>query len=64
MNILLVAPDLESKYKKSAKGFNIPYPIMFSTSGLQLLAALTKVSLTLRLSLWKTTIWNMPCFLS
>jgi len=41
MNILLVAPDLESKFKKSAKGFNIPYPIMFSTSGLQLLAALT-----------------------
>lgn len=41
MKILLVAPDLESKYKKSPKGFKIPYPIMFSTSGLQLLAALT-----------------------
>jgi radical SAM superfamily enzyme YgiQ (UPF0313 family) len=41
MRIQLIAPDLESKFKKSKKGFNIPYPIMFSTSGLQLLAALT-----------------------
>jgi radical SAM superfamily enzyme YgiQ (UPF0313 family) len=41
MKILLIAPDLESKYKRSPKGFKIPYPIMFSTSGLQLLAALT-----------------------
>ncbi len=41
MKILLIAPDLESKFKKSPKGFNIPYPIMFSTCGLQLLAALT-----------------------
>jgi len=41
MKILLIAPDLESKYVKSPKGFKIPYPIMFSTSGLQLLAALT-----------------------
>ncbi|MDR0571125.1 MAG: B12-binding domain-containing radical SAM protein [Clostridiales Family XIII bacterium] len=41
MRILLIAPDLESKFKKSPKGFNIPYPIMFSTCGLQLLAALT-----------------------
>ena len=41
MFIYLIAPDLESKYYKSPKGFNIPYPIMFSTSGLQLLAALT-----------------------
>jgi radical SAM superfamily enzyme YgiQ (UPF0313 family) len=41
MKILLIAPDLESKFQKSAKGFNIPYPIMFSTSGLQILAALT-----------------------
>lgn len=40
MKILLIAPDLESKFKKSPKGFNIPYPIMFSTCGLQLLAAL------------------------
>lgn len=41
MNIYLIAPDLESKFHKSPEGFNIPYPIMFSTSGLQLLAALT-----------------------
>jgi len=41
MNIYLIAPDLESKFHKSPKGFKIPYPIMFSTSGLQLLAALT-----------------------
>ena len=41
MKILLIAPDLESKFKKSEKGFDIPYPIMFSTCGLQLLAALT-----------------------
>lgn len=41
MNIYLIAPDLESKFHKSEKGFDIPYPLMFSTSGLQLLAALT-----------------------
>jgi len=41
MNVYLIAPDLESKFHKSPKGFKIPYPIMFSTSGLQLLAALT-----------------------
>jgi len=41
MKILLIAPDLESKYVKAPKGFKILYPIMFSTSGLQLLAALT-----------------------
>ena len=41
MVIYLIAPDLESKYHKSPKGFKIPYPLMFSTSGLQLLAALT-----------------------
>ena len=41
MNIYLIAPDLENKFHKSPKGFKIPYPIMFSTSGLQLLAALT-----------------------
>ena len=41
MNIYLIAPDLESKFHKSPKGFKVPYPIMFSTSGLQLLAALT-----------------------
>jgi len=41
MNIYLIAPDLENKYHQSPKGFKIPYPLMFSTSGLQLLAALT-----------------------
>lgn len=41
MKILLIAPDLESKFQKTGKGFKIPYPIMFSTSGLQILAALT-----------------------
>jgi radical SAM superfamily enzyme YgiQ (UPF0313 family) len=41
MRIQLIAPDLESKFKKDPKGFNIPYPITFSTSGLQLLAKLT-----------------------
>ncbi|MDP4181009.1 MAG: radical SAM protein [Bacillota bacterium] len=41
MKILLIAPDLESKFQKSPKGFKIPYPIMFSTCGLQMLAALT-----------------------
>lgn len=41
MNIYLIAPDLESKFHNSPQGFKIPYPIMFSTSGLQLLAALT-----------------------
>jgi hypothetical protein len=45
MNIYLIAPDLESKYHKSPKGFKIPYPIMFSTSGLQLLAALISASI-------------------
>ncbi|MDR3363818.1 MAG: B12-binding domain-containing radical SAM protein, partial [Clostridiales Family XIII bacterium] len=41
MNIYLIAPDIESKFHKSEDGFNIPYPLMFSTSGLQMLAALT-----------------------
>jgi len=41
MNILLIAPDIESKFARSKRGFKIPYPIMFSTSGLQLLGALT-----------------------
>lgn len=41
MRIQLIAPDIESKFQKSSKGFKIPYPIMFSTSGLQILAALT-----------------------
>ena len=41
MDIYLIAPDLDSKFHRSPKGFRIPYPIMFSTSGLQLLAALT-----------------------
>ena len=48
MNIYLIAPDLESKFHKSPKGFKIPYPIMFSTSGLQLLAALTPKSHTIK----------------
>ena len=41
MRILLIAPDIESKFARSKRGFKIPYPIMFSTSGLQLLGALT-----------------------
>ena len=41
MNILLIAPDIESKFAVSKKGFKIPYPIMFSSCGLQLLGALT-----------------------
>lgn len=41
MRIQLIAPDIESKFHKSSEGFKIPYPIMFSTSGLQILAALT-----------------------
>ena len=41
MKILLIAPDIESKFARSKRGFKIPYPIMFSTSGLQLLGALT-----------------------
>ncbi len=41
MKIYLISPDLESKFHKSPKGFKIPYPILFSTSGLQILAALT-----------------------
>ncbi|MDR3294225.1 MAG: B12-binding domain-containing radical SAM protein [Clostridiales Family XIII bacterium] len=49
MKILLVAPDLESKFKKSERGFTIPYPIMFSTCGLQLLAALTPAEHEIRI---------------
>lgn len=48
MNIYLIAPDLESKFHKSDKGFDIPYPLMFSTSGLQLLAALTPKEHTIK----------------
>lgn len=49
MRIQLIAPDIESKFHKSSKGFNIPYPIMFSTSGLQILAALTPENHEIRL---------------
>ncbi|MCL1838731.1 MAG: B12-binding domain-containing radical SAM protein [Propionibacteriaceae bacterium] len=48
MNIYLIAPDLESRFHKSPEGFKIPYPIMFSTSGLQLLAALTPANHTIK----------------
>jgi len=44
MNILLIAPDIESKFARSKRGFRIPYPITFSTCGLQLLGALTNAS--------------------
>lgn len=41
MNIYLISPDFESKFHNSAREIKMPNPIMFSTSGLQLLAALT-----------------------
>lgn len=49
MNILLIAPDIESKFARSKRGFKIPYPIMFSTCGLQLLGALTPPKHTIKI---------------
>lgn len=49
MNILLIAPDIESKFARSKRGFKIPYPITFSTCGLQLLGALTPPGHSIRI---------------
>jgi len=49
MKILLIAPDIESKFARSKRGFKIPYPITFSTCGLQLLGALTPPGHSIRI---------------